>query len=215
MAGLTSRRWHAEWAWTGERVEADVVLEVDGDTFTRVEAGTPPPPDAARLAGITLPGLANAHSHAFHRALRGRTHTGAGDFWAWRERMYAVAARVDPDDYRRLALACFAEMALAGITIVGEFHYLHHRLDGTPYDDANAMADSLSAAAAEAGIRLTLLDTLYLRAGFDDEPLDPVQRRFSDGDADRWAARVETVADAWATNRLARVGVAVHSVRAV
>ncbi len=102
-----------------------------------------PPADAVRLAGLTLPGLANAHSHAFHRALRGRTHGGRGDFWTWRDQMYAVADRLDPDSYLALARAVYAEMALAGITCVGEFHYLHHGPGGARYDDPNAMGAAL------------------------------------------------------------------------
>jgi formiminoglutamate deiminase len=208
--------WYAERAWLGAGVQRDVVLEVAGGRFSRVSpAVAEPPPGAVRLAGLTLPGLANAHSHAFHRALRGRTHAGAGDFWAWRDRMYAVAARLDPTSYEALARACFAEMALAGITVVGEFHYLHHDPGGRPYDDPNAMATALRAAAAAAGVRLTLLDTLYLQGDVDGRPLSPVQQRFSDGDADRWAVRVSALADAWRGDLLARVGVAVHSVRAV
>jgi formiminoglutamate deiminase len=199
-----------DWAWTGERFEPEVVLDVDGDTFVRVEAGVSEAPEGAtRLPGATLPGLANAHSHAFHRALRGRTHTGSGDFWTWRDAMYAVAGRLDPERYHGLARACFAEMALAGITVVGEFHYLHQ--------PAGEIAGAVRAAAKDAGVRITLLDTLYLRSGFDDEALDLVQRRFSDGDADRWAERVESLVAGTATgpNPAARIGVAVHSVRAV
>lgn len=205
----------AEWAWTGESVERDVLLEVEGDAFVGVEAGVAAPADATRLAGFTMPGLANAHSHAFHRALRGRTHTGAGDFWAWRDRMYAVAGRLDPEHYHRLAMACYAEMALAGITLVGEFHYLHRQADGAPYDYPNTMAGAVIQAAIDAGIRITLLDTLYLRGGFDDEPLDPVQRRFSDGDAAHWAERVESHMSWGTPDPGTRMGVAVHSVRAV
>src|SRR5262249_59648133 len=104
------------------------------------------------LVGLTLPGLANAHSHAFHRALRGRTHGGRGTFWTWRGRMYALAARLDPDSYLALARATYAEMVLTGITCVGEFHYLRHGSSGEPYDDPNVMGDVLVQAAAEAGI---------------------------------------------------------------
>jgi formiminoglutamate deiminase len=207
--------FHTEWAWTGDRFEPDVVIEVDLGRITRVGPGEPAPDGAVHLSGATLPGLANAHSHAFHRALRGRTHAGAGDFWSWRAQMYRVAGHLDPERYERLATACFAEMALAGITVVAEFHYLHHGPGGEPYDDPNAMAESLRSAAATAGVRLTLLDTLYLRSGFDDAPLDSVQQRFSDGDADEWAARVEGLRSAWDGEDRARVGVAVHSVRAV
>ncbi len=120
-----------------------------------------------------IPGLANTHSHAFHRALRGRTQAGRGDFWTWREQMYAVADRLDPESYLALARATYAEMALAGITCVGEFHYVHHQPGGVPYSDPNAMGAALIEAAAQVGVRLTLLDTCYLAGGID-EPLTPV-----------------------------------------
>ncbi|MFL6140035.1 MAG: formimidoylglutamate deiminase [Frankiaceae bacterium] len=208
--------WWAEHAWLGSPEAGavhDVLIETAGERIAAVRVGVPPPAGAARLRGLTLPGMANAHSHAFHRALRGRTHAGAGDFWAWREVMYEVAARLDPDGYYRLARAAYAEMALAGITAVGEFHYLHHDRDGRPYADPNAMAGALVAAAADAGVRLTLLDACYLQADVDGSPLAGLQLRFGDGDGDRWAARVRELR-ATATSGLV-VGVAVHSVRAV
>jgi formiminoglutamate deiminase len=156
--------------------------------------------------------MANAHSHAFHRALRGRTQRERGTFWTWREQMYAVAQRLDPDSYQRLATAVFREMAASGITTVGEFHYLHHQPDGTPYDEANAMGRALIQAADEAGIRIALLDTCYLAAGIGQAP-EGVQERFSDGDALRWAERVGELADQ-APGQVV-IGAAVHSVRAV
>ena len=172
--------YHCELAWLGGEVaEPDVAVEVAGDRIAAVASGVPAPRGAERLAGLTLPGLANAHSHAFQRALRGRTHRGAGSFWTWREQMYALAERLDPDAYRRLARAVFAEMALAGITAVGEFHYLHHGPGGGRYDDPNAMGAALAAAAADAGVRLTLLDACYLHGGIGVEP-GQVQRRFAD-----------------------------------
>ena len=109
--------------------------------------------------------MANAHSHAFHRALRGRTQRGGGTFWTWREQMYAVAGALTPDTYFALARATYAEMALAGITCVGEFHYLHHDVGGTPLRDPTRWPRRCVAAAAEAGIRITLLDTCYLTGG--------------------------------------------------
>lgn len=112
-----------ELALLDDRVQAGVALAVEDGRFTSIEAAVPAPPDAIRLPGLTTPGLANAHSHAFHRALRGRTQTGSGSFWTWRDTMYQAAERLDPDRYHRLARATFAEMALAGITVVGEFHY--------------------------------------------------------------------------------------------
>jgi formiminoglutamate deiminase len=204
-------RYFTDYAWLdGNQVGDRVLIEVDGDRITAVSAGQDRPADADYLPGVTLPGLANAHCHAFHRALRGRTHRGGGTFWTWREDMYAVAGRLDPDSYHELARAVYAEMALAGITCVGEFHYLHHRLGGAPYPDSNAMGDALVAAAADAGIRITLLDTCYLTGGFG-VPLQGPQLRFTDGGAAEWADRVERLA---ATSH-ARIGAAIHSVRAV
>ncbi len=205
-----SLSYHAEHAWLGNAVAADVLIETSGERFTRVVPGVTAPPGAVRLAGLTVPGLADAHSHAFHRALRGRVQTGTGTFWTWRKQMYAVAARLDPDSYHALARAVYAEMALAGISCVGEFHYLHHSADGTPYSSANAMGDALIAAASDAGIRITLLDTCYLTGGLG-EPLAGPQVRFGDGTAEAWASRVSALRPA----AHARVGAAIHSVRAV
>ncbi len=201
-------RYWAEHAWLGgDRAEAGVLIDVEGERIAAV--GPDSRPDGAVvLRGLTLPGFANAHSHAFHRALRGRTHRGGGTFWTWREDMYAVAGRLDPDAYRALARAVFAEMALAGITCVGEFHYLHH--GDAPYAEPNAMGEALIAAAAEAGIRITLLDTCYLASGFGRAP-EGVQERFSDGDAHAWAERASALRAA----PHARIGAAIHSVRAV
>jgi formiminoglutamate deiminase len=155
--------------------------------------------------------MANGHSHAFHRALRGRTHRGRGDFWSWRELMYRVAGALDPDPYLELATAAYAEMALAGITAVGEFHYLHHGPDGRPYADPNLMGESLAEAAVRAGVRLTLIDTCYLRAGLDGQPLAGPQVRFGDGDAEAWAERAGALRDRPGL----RVAAGIHSVRAV
>ncbi|MEU6134048.1 formimidoylglutamate deiminase [Nocardioides sp. NPDC047086] len=204
----------AEYAWLGgDEVDVDVLIEVDGDRIRAVTPGVPgsaSPAGATRLRGLTLPGLANAHSHAFHRALRGRTHRGGGTFWTWREDMYAVAGRLTPDSYYALARATYAEMALAGITTVGEFHYLHHDPDGRPYAEANAMGEALIAAAADAGIRITLLDACYL-TGAPGQPLEGTQLRFGDGDAAAWADRVSALSG----SDHARIGAAIHSVRAV
>lgn len=191
-----------------------VTFEVAAGRFTAIRTGSRPPAGATPLPGVVLPGLANAHSHAFHRALRGRTHRGGGTFWTWREGMYRVAAALNPDSYLALARATYAEMALAGITTVGEFHYLHHAPGGRRYADPNAMGTALIQAAADAGIRLTLLDTCYLAGGLGPQghlELGPEQRRFTDGDAEAWAARVAQLAD----TESVRIGAAVHSVRAV
>ncbi|MEV7088328.1 formimidoylglutamate deiminase [Streptomyces sp. NPDC093085] len=204
----------------GPRVESGVVLDVAGGRIAAVRTGVAtPPPGATALRGLTLPGLANAHSHAFHRALRSTVQTGSGTFWTWRETMYAVAARLTPDTYFALARAVYAEMALAGITSVGEFHYLHHAPGGVRYDRPNAMGEALIAAAAEAGIRITLLDTAYLSSGLADRPggrpPESHQLRFSDGDATAWADRATDLASAVEDGEHALIGAAVHSVRAV
>ncbi len=212
-------------AWLPGGLARDVHVDVDAaGRIAAVRTGaapTPAPnpapaptPAVVTLPGLVLPGLANAHSHAFHRALRGRTHSGRGSFWTWREAMYAVAGRLDPDSYLALATAAYAEMALAGISVVGEFHYLHHDVDGRRYADPNAMGHALAEAARRAGIRLTLLDTCYLSGGLGPGgpvPLTGAQVRFGDGDAQRWAERVASLG----SDDRVRVGAALHSVRAV
>lgn len=201
-----------ELAWLGGLApEAGVALELEGERISSVQTGVRSPPSGAEaLRGLVVPGLANAHSHAFQRGLRGRTHAARGSFWTWREQMYGLAAVLDPDVMRVLARATFAEMALAGITVVGEFHYVHHGPGGQAYSDPNAMGEAVIEAAREAGIRITLLDTCYLNGGIGLEP-DAVQRRFCDPDAEAWVGRV----DALAGGLHARVGAAIHSVRAV
>jgi formiminoglutamate deiminase len=203
-----------EHAWLGEAAVAGVRVVEGAGRVLSVEPGADPAPGDTRLPGLVLPGFANAHSHAFHRALRGRTHDRGGTFWTWRERMYAVAARLDPDRYLALARATYAEMALAGVTCVGEFHYLHHPDGGGRYADPNAMSEALIQAAADAGVRLTLLDVCYLAGGLEPDghlPLTGTQARFSDGDADAWATRVAELPERHGL----RIGAAVHSVRAV
>jgi formiminoglutamate deiminase len=223
VTGGTTRHWVAELAWLpGDGVRADVLIEAEGDRFTAVTPGAAQlPAGVVRLPGLTLPGLANAHSHAFHRALRGITQAGEGSFWTWRERMYEVAARLDPDSYLDLATAVYAEMALAGISCVGEFHYLHHGQGGARYADPNEMGRVLLAAASRAGVRITLLDTCYLSGGLSGAgqplPLAGPQLRFGDGDGEAWAARADALgADSRGTlSPAARAGAAIHSVRAV
>ncbi|MBA2532815.1 MAG: amidohydrolase family protein, partial [Nocardioidaceae bacterium] len=155
-------------AWLGAATDvADgVVLDVEDGRFAAVSTGLPPPKGAVLLDGLVVPGYANCHSHVFHRALRGRAQRGGGSFWTWREQMYALAERLNPDTFQRLAAGTYVEMVGAGMTAVGEFHYLHHQPGGRPYGDPNVMAHAAIAAAREAGLRITLLDTCYLGAGF-------------------------------------------------
>ena len=202
--------WFADLAWLGGVAEHVTIGVADG-RIASLTADSTAPPDATHLRGLTIPGLANAHSHALHRALRARTQTDAADFWAWRGLMYDLVDRLDPDRYYALALATYAEMALAGITAVGEFHYLHHDVGGHRYQNPNAMGEALCTAAADAGLRITLIDTCYLQAGVGGGALEGAQLRFSDGNAEAWAERVEALRE----SPTARIAAAIHSVRAV
>jgi formimidoylglutamate deiminase len=164
--------------------------------------------------------MPNAHSHAFQRDLRGvaeRVGPG-GDFWSWRGAMYALAARLDPDGMREVALRAYREMAAAGYRAVGEFHYVHHRPDGTPHEDPNVMAVAVAEAAQAARLPIVLLPAAYARAGWADGrdlPPEPGQRRFADPDVRAFLDRVDALRE-WAVARPGvAVGVAAHSVRAV
>jgi formiminoglutamate deiminase len=207
-----SAYWLAHAVVDGD-VQADVRVSHDGGVITAVSIGAAAEPGDVVRDGLTLPGIANAHSHAFHRALRGRTHGDGGDFWAWRERMYAAAARLDPERYRALATAFFAELLQAGYTAVGEFHYVHGPRSAP--DPTTVMAEAVTQAARDTGIRLTLLHTLYRHGGRDDAgralPLAPEQRAFGDRDVDVWLGRHERIAVGGTVRR----GAAVHSLRAV
>ncbi|MCX2712404.1 formimidoylglutamate deiminase [Mycolicibacterium sp. J2] len=208
--------WWCEYAWLDHAVQPGVLITVQDGRITTIVAGEPAPVGAKRLSGLVIPGMANAHSHAFHRALRSRTQRDRGSFWTWRDLMYQVADRLDPDRYRALARAVYAEMALAGVTAVGEFHYLHHDTGGRRYGDPNVMGHALIEGAADAGVRLTLLDTCYLSSAPDGAPLhDGPQRRFGDGSAAEWADRVETLYDQTRSRPGVLVGAALHSVRGV
>jgi formimidoylglutamate deiminase len=165
---------------------------------------------------MRVPAMANAHSHAFQRGLRGRAErpAGADDFWSWREAMYEVAGGLDPDSIEGAGLDCYREMAGAGYGAVGEFHYVHHRPDGSPYDDPNAMAKAMARAARGAGLDIVLLPAAYARAG-PGRPPEPRQRRFCDPSAEAFLARVDALRD-WSRGvEGVSVGVAAHSVRAV
>ena len=196
-----SGRWHAEQAWLGHRAE-NVLIEVEDGRITNIEEGIPAPEDATPLKGWTIPGLANVHSHAFQRLLRGEIESGGGDFWEWRAQMYRFT-EWDLDDYMKHARLVFREMLEAGITAVGEFHYLHSH--------GNGLGQALIDAAREEGIRITLIDACYLRGGLDGRPLEAEQLTFSDGDADRWARRMDELNEADGV----RIAAAIHSVRGV
>ena len=192
------------------RVEPGVLVEETDQTITKIEVATSAPSGSRRLFGIVVPGLSNSHSHSFQRALRGAVERDGGDFWAWRDAMYALAGALEPDSFRDLCAATFSEMVLSGITTVGEFHYLHHRPGGAPYADPDAMTEALVAAARTAGIRMSVIDTCYLTGGIG-QPLAGTQARFGDGSVERWIQRVERLAP----SEQVRLCAGVHSVRAL
>ncbi len=184
----TLTAWLPELLYVGARFERGLALVADdaGRITHITRADEQLPARVVRLHGrALLPGLVNAHSHSFQRVIRGRTEhrVAAHDsFWTWREQMYAAAARLTPDDLYDAARMAFLEMALSGITAVGEFHYLHHAPDGTPYADPNLLAKEVVRAARDVGIRIALLRVAYARAGFET-PRNPRQQRFIYPDA--------------------------------
>lgn len=202
-------------AWVDGRWADAVLLRVGADGhWAEVAPGSAPPPQAERLAGPVLPGLVDAHSHAFQRAFAGlaeRRESEADDFWSWRDRMYRVALRITPDQLRAVAAQLYAELLRGGYTQVCEFHYLQHAPDGRPYDDPLTLSWALADAAADAGIGLTMLPVLYQRAGFTQPHLRDDQRRFAT-DAQGVCALQRGLA---ASGRpLLNAGVAIHSLRA-
>ena len=171
---------------------------------------------ATRTArGWALPGIANLHSHAFQRAMAGlaERQTDPNDsFWTWRETMYAMAARFDPELLQAVASQLYVEMLEAGYTTVCEFHYLHHAPDGRPYAQADAMSQALLRAARDTGIRITLLPVLYMTGGFDGRPLSARQQRFGHS-VDAYLRLLDTLRAS--ESDTVRIGCALHSLRAV
>lgn len=215
--------WLPDLLYTGGRFESGMALVCDAaGRITRLaRAGEVEGKAVARLKHrAVLPGLVNAHSHAFQRVIRGRTEyrtgNGSDDFWTWRDRMYSAATRLSPEDLYDASRMAFLEMALTGITSVGEFHYIHHAPDGAPYDDPNLLSKTVMRAARDVGLRICLLRVAYARAGYKAPP-NPKQIRFIEADAENFIKQTERLRaevdkeeapEAW-------VGVAPHSVRAV
>ena len=166
---------------------------------------------------IIIPGFATVHSHAFQRALRGRTQrrqTKAGSFWSWRGLMYELAGKLDPQDIFNISRFAFMELAMSGVTAVGEFHYVLHQQDGTPYDNRTILADSVIRAAKEAGVRITLIRTAYFRAGHNLE-IESTQKRFCDPSVDKVLQDIETLSNRYKSDPMVNVALAAHSIRAV
>jgi formiminoglutamate deiminase len=200
---------HLESALLPDGWRNDVVVTVEHGMITAVEgAGTGP---AERLSGATVPGLPNLHSHAFQRAMAGRTErrgSKADSFWTWREQMYRFVERLTPEDLEAIAALAYMEMLEAGFTSVAEFHYLHHQPDGRPYDNVAEMSERIVAAADTTGIGLTLLPVFYRQGGFLGKPPSEGQRRFINT-RDSYARLMETRVPGGA------IGIAPHSLRSV
>ncbi|MCC7328363.1 MAG: formimidoylglutamate deiminase [Burkholderiales bacterium] len=206
----------APWAWLPSGWRAEVLLTIDGDgCWDDVRTGVRRPPAGTTvLAAPLLPGMVNAHSHAFQRAFAGmaeRRESGADDFWSWRDRMYSVALRITPAQLSAVAAQLYLELLRGGYTQVCEFHYLQRDPEGQPYPDALEMAWSLAEAADTVGIGLTLMPALYERAGFAEQSLRPDQRRFSASALDVWnsAQRIAS-----SRRDLVNAGLVIHSLRA-
>ncbi|HET9206325.1 MAG TPA: formimidoylglutamate deiminase, partial [Burkholderiaceae bacterium] len=215
MPETAAARWWAPQAWLQGRWHEAVLLEAGPDgTWTQVRPGQARTSDAIALPGAVLPGLVNAHSHAFQRAFVGLAERRDGDhddFWSWRDRMYSVALAITPEQLQQVATQLYRELLRGGYTQVCEFHYLHHAGDGSRFADPLAMSRALVLAAQHAGIGLTVLPVLYERAGFDAAGLRDDQRRFATTVDDVLALR-----DGVRALRVPCVsaGVAIHSLRA-
>lgn len=216
----TDQSWLPDLIYVDGRFESHraIVCDSDGKIVQIVESNQVP--DAIRLKNrALLPGLVNAHSHAFQRVIRGRTelrsqHT-TDTFWTWREQMYAAANRLEPEDIYNASRMAFLEMALTGITAVGEFHYIHHSPDGSHYSDPNLLAREGIRAARDVGIRIALLRVAYARAGYEREA-DPLQKRFIEESPEIYLKHVQELLSTRELDEgMNWIGVAPHSVRAV
>ncbi|HMF57170.1 MAG TPA: amidohydrolase family protein, partial [Pyrinomonadaceae bacterium] len=223
QSSVEKTAWLPDVIYTGGRFERGLALICDErGRILRLTRGTDGIGRVIRLKNrAMLPGMVNAHSHAFQRVIRGRTEyrtqNTKDSFWTWREMMYAAASRLAPEDVYDASRMAFLEMALSGITSVGEFHYLHHAPDGTPYDDPNLLSKEVMRAAKDVGLRIALLRVAYARAGFRKEP-DERQKRFIESEPEIFLRNLERLRSdigRGVERETARVGVAPHSVRAV
>jgi formimidoylglutamate deiminase len=213
--------WLPDLLYAGRRFESGLALVCDAAGRIVKVTGADELLDEkkVRLSNrAMLPGMINAHSHAFQRVLRGRTEHRAANqqdsFWTWREMMYSAATRLTPEDVYDASRMAFLEMALGGITAVGEFHYLHHAPDGAPYDDPNLLAKEVVRAANDVGLRIALLRVAYARSGYQTEP-NPRQQRFIERDPEIYLKNLERLTEDVGASDTAWAGVAPHSVRAV
>ena len=212
---MQSRKFHFDSALTPEGWSRDVTVTVDGGgMIAAVESGIS---GGERLSGIAVPAMPNVHSHAHQRFMLGlaeRAGPGADSFWTWREAMYGFALRLSPDDLEAVAAQLYVEMLKSGFSVVGEFQYLHHQPDGTPYADPAEMSLRCFAAAQHAGIGITILPSLYAFGGFGGQDPVPGQRRFLNK-AERFLKIVDNLSIQAGGSALRRVGISPHSLRAV
>lgn len=196
----------------------DVLIGMDeGGRITDVKTGAAAPPDAVTAGGPVLPGMPNTHSHAFQRAMAGLTERVTGEkdsFWTWREMMYRFAGSITPDDLEAIATRLYIEMLKSGYTNVAEFHYLHHRPDGKPYDDRALTSRVLIESALKAGIGITHLPVLYAHSGFGGAAPNAGQKRFLNN-VDEITDMIATLASSYKESPQVRIGLALHSLRAV
>lgn len=218
MSGETNQAWLPDLIYSGGRFQSDRAIVCDSSgNIAQISEN---PPNAIRLQRrALLPGMVNAHSHAFQRVIRGRTEhrskNTTDSFWTWREQMYAAANRLEAKDIYDVSRMAFLEMALTGITAVGEFHYLHNSKDGTAYSDPNLLAREVIRAAGDVGIRIALLRVAYARAGYETEA-NPQQIRFIEESPQTYLRHLEQLLKApEMKDGMAWAGVAPHSVRAV
>lgn len=214
---MSNIAWLPDLIYLNGRFESDRTIVCDDSGNIVDSAGVK---DVVRLKNrALLPGLVNAHSHAFQRVIRGRTERRSQNttdtFWTWREQMYAAANRLDPEDIYAVSRMAFLEMALTGITAVGEFHYIHHAPDGSEYSDPNLLARQVIRAARDVGIRIALLRVAYARAGYQ-LPANPLQVRFIEESPDTYLKHLEALLNTpEPDDGMDWIGVAPHSVRAV
>ncbi len=195
----------------------DVVLTVDHAAVTKIEFGISDRDNAQHVPGLAIPGMTNVHSHAFQRAFAGLSEFRTAEhdsFWTWRKLMYEYLLKLTPDDVYNIARNLYSEMLASGYTTVGEFHYLHHQVDGTPYREVTAMADAVLLAAVDVGINICLLPVLYERGGFDQSKLEGGQLRFG-STPDSFVRMLEQLKKKWDSNPRVKLGIALHSLRAV
>lgn len=219
MSNETQRAWLPDLIYADGHFVSDRAIVCDnGNIIQLIESNKAP--NAVRLKNrALLPGLVNAHSHAFQRVIRGRTERRSQNttdtFWTWREQMYTAANKLEPEDIYAASRMAFLEMALTGITAVGEFHYIHHARDGSTYSDPNLLSREVIRAARDVGIRIALLRVAYARAGFKTDP-NPQQIRFIENSPDIYLKHLEQLlAVPELKDGMAWAGVAPHSVRAV